>query len=98
MKSKPRNYRMAVAVLSTCLCASTALGQNSETELHVLSIGEQRSTVIALLGAPTGSSEALTFGVPNAKLRWVVGSRVYVAWFVANRLISIRVCQSMADC
>ncbi len=98
MTSKPRNYPMLIAVVGTCLCTSTAFGQISETELHVLHIGEQRSTVIALLGAPTGSSEALTFGIPNAKLRWVVGSRVYVGWFVANRLVSIRVCQSMADC
>ena len=98
MTQNTTHIRLGAAVLSMSLLTPAAAGQINEFELHVLHVGAQRSAVIALLGSPTGSSEALTFGIPNAKLRWVIGSRVYVASFVATRLIAIRVCQSMADC
>ena len=90
--------RRAGAVLGASLIASTALGQDRDTQLNAVQLGDQESSIIALLGQPTGYSEALTLGVPNAELRWTIGPGVYVAWFIANRLVSFRICQSITHC
>jgi len=88
---------VAIVLVVGSLC-SEAHAQPFESHFKELRTGENRATVMALMGEPTAQVDALTFGLPRAEARWVVGSRIYVAEFILDRLVSKRICQAVPNC
>lgn len=98
MKLRSKIFAGINAIGLACVVASAAHGLDREKRFDELQIGDRRSAVVALMGEPTSQVEAFTLGVPHARIQWVIGSRTYVAQFLAEYLISKRICVSTPNC
>jgi hypothetical protein len=94
------NITYNAAALWTVACVFCASADAEDMDARFLSfrVGDRCSLIAAAMGEPSAKSNSFTLGVPHLVIRWIVGSRTYVATCVFDRLVSKRVCQSMSNC
>jgi hypothetical protein len=90
---------IGVAIGISCLVGRAAMAEDIESRFGQFRVGDRCSIMIAALGDPTTTINNSTLGVAHARIRWIVGSRAYVAVCIVDRLVSKRACQgSVPDC
>jgi hypothetical protein len=97
MQMQWRNVITKVA-LTIQLFASFASAQDMEGRFSEFRVGDRCSVITAVMGDPTSTSTGSTLGISHSRIRWVSGSRVYVAVCISEWLVSKRVCQALPDC